>query len=205
MTVRNDRQACGSLEIPVAARIAAKTFQFCGLGRLDCRAERWWRRHWFKYKRFFLQLCIVCDGSLQLENDLGVEMKFAFTAAARYAKEPVAWLEVYQWGCRPVSSPSCRLFRLGTMRPQLRSLMSKMLLPSLRIKSGNQGLSDAMTITVSLRDLQKLLRIALAGVEVDEKWYATQVPGLVEALKKGHFEWRRNTTTFTVIWKVARR
>jgi hypothetical protein len=61
-------------------------------------------------------------------------------------------------------------------------------LPSLRIKSDNRDVEDAVTITVSLEDLRKLLRIALADVEVDEKWYVAQVPGLEDALKKGAFE-----------------
>jgi hypothetical protein len=61
-------------------------------------------------------------------------------------------------------------------------------LPSLRIRSEVRDLSDAITLSMSLEDLRKVLRIALAGVEVDEKWYVTQVPGLADALKNGAYE-----------------
>jgi hypothetical protein len=64
----------------------------------------------------------------------------------------------------------------------------KRLLPSLIVKSEDQGLLDAITVSMSLEDLRKLLRIALAGVEVDEKWYVAQVPGLANDLKLGAYE-----------------
>lgn len=60
-------------------------------------------------------------------------------------------------------------------------------LPSLRIRSDSREVMDAKSITISLDDLRKLLPIALASVEVDEKWYVAQVPGLGEALKNGAF------------------
>ena len=60
-------------------------------------------------------------------------------------------------------------------------------LPSLRISSGREDVADG-AITLSIEDLRKLLRIALAGVEVDEKWYLTQVPELGNAIEVGAFE-----------------
>jgi hypothetical protein len=61
-------------------------------------------------------------------------------------------------------------------------------LPSLTIKGEGRDLPDALTITLSAEDLRKLLRIALAGVTVDDKWYAAQIPGLVDDLKAGAFK-----------------
>ena len=60
-------------------------------------------------------------------------------------------------------------------------------LPSLRISSGREDVADG-AITLSIEDLRKLLRIALAGVEVDEKWYLTQVPELGKAIEVGAFK-----------------
>ena len=59
-------------------------------------------------------------------------------------------------------------------------------LPSLQISSGREGVADG-AITLSIEDLRKLLRIALAGVEVDEKWYLTQVAALGKAIEDGAF------------------
>lgn len=60
-------------------------------------------------------------------------------------------------------------------------------LPSLRIANDRQDVTDVVTITLSIEDLRKLLRVALAGVEVDEKWYLTQVPGLSKAIEESAF------------------
>ena len=59
-------------------------------------------------------------------------------------------------------------------------------LPSLRISSNREDVPDGV-ITLSIEDLRKLLRIALAGVEVDKKWYLTQVPALGKAIEDGAF------------------
>lgn len=61
-------------------------------------------------------------------------------------------------------------------------------LPSFSIRGDGRELSDAMMITLATEDLRMLLRIALAGVTVDEKWYAAQVPGLSDDLKSGAFK-----------------
>jgi hypothetical protein len=61
-------------------------------------------------------------------------------------------------------------------------------LPSLTIKGDGRELSDAVTLRLSMEDLRKLLRIALAAVEVDEKWYVAQIPGLGDDLKEGAYE-----------------
>ena len=60
-------------------------------------------------------------------------------------------------------------------------------LPSFRISSGREEVVDGATITLSIEDLRKLLRIALAGVDVDEKWYLAQVPELGKAIEAGAF------------------
>jgi hypothetical protein len=60
--------------------------------------------------------------------------------------------------------------------------------PSLRISKNRREVTDGSTITLSVEDLRKLLRIALAGVAVDERWYLTHVPELGKAIGNGHFE-----------------
>jgi hypothetical protein len=60
-------------------------------------------------------------------------------------------------------------------------------LPSLTARSNGRDFCDDLTITLSTDDLRRLLRVALADVPVDEKWYVEQVPGLEEDLEAGAF------------------
>jgi hypothetical protein len=56
----------------------------------------------------------------------------------------------------------------------------KALLPSLNI-------SDR-TISLSIGDLQRVLKLALEGVKLDEKWYLGQVPELRRDIARGKFK-----------------
>ena len=61
-------------------------------------------------------------------------------------------------------------------------------LPSLKIDSDSRDVTNGVVVTMSVEDLRKVLRVALATVHLDEKWYVAQVPGLAEALQNGDFE-----------------
>ena len=59
------------------------------------------------------------------------------------------------------------------------------LVPSLRIKShSGQAASDAEA-SLSLQDFKKLLRLVLANVSVDEKWYLSQYTDVQNDVRKG--------------------
>jgi hypothetical protein len=56
----------------------------------------------------------------------------------------------------------------------------KTLLPSLNIGDG--------TISLSVGDLRRILKFALDGVKLDEKWYLGQVPELRRDIARGKFK-----------------
>jgi len=59
--------------------------------------------------------------------------------------------------------------------------------PSLNFDQAGRDVTDGLNVTLSMNDLRKLLRIALTGVEIDERWYIQQVPGLEESIRRGQF------------------
>ena len=61
-------------------------------------------------------------------------------------------------------------------------------LPSIKIVSDARSNIEDGAISMSISDLRKILRIALSGVQVDEEWYLSQVPGLSEALRNKAFQ-----------------
>jgi hypothetical protein len=69
-------------------------------------------------------------------------------------------------------------FSLADLKAQLPSL-------SIEIPSGKDPIDGTMKLSIG--DLRKILRVALAGVKVDEKWYLTQVPLLAEDIRKRKF------------------
>lgn len=64
----------------------------------------------------------------------------------------------------------------------------KALLPSLRFDS--QVVDDPFNgnIEISIKDLRNILGVALAGIEVDDEWYLSQVDGLRMAIQREKFK-----------------
>jgi hypothetical protein len=83
-------------------------------------------------------------------------------------------------------APSLQIKNGETMTLSLADL--KGIFPSLEINLHNSSVPSDGTVKMSITDLRKILRVALAGTHVDEAWYLGQVPGLRKDIQKGEFE-----------------
>jgi hypothetical protein len=59
--------------------------------------------------------------------------------------------------------------------------------PSLTFRNEGRDVTNGLMVTMSMVDLRRFLRIVLSDIEVDEKWYLSQVPRLLDSIKKGNF------------------
>ena len=62
------------------------------------------------------------------------------------------------------------------------------ILPSVAIEVAGTPVPGNAMLTISIDDLRKICRVALANVEVDEAWYMSHVDGLRGDVQNGKFE-----------------
>jgi hypothetical protein len=63
----------------------------------------------------------------------------------------------------------------------------KALLPSLGLVIRGKDTAVDGTLRMSLDDLRKILRVALASVDIEESWYFSRVPELRADIRRGKF------------------